>query len=137
MLNGGQYYIVFIDDYTRVCWTYILCNRAHILDVVSQFTLEIITQYSVSRKVLQTNNALEFVHHALQDFCVAQGILHQTTCPYTSQQNGVAKGKHCHLLDITRMLLLEMSIPKSDVVLTVTLLIHCMPSSALNGAIPI
>jgi len=28
----------------------------------------------------------------------SHGILHQTSCPYTSQQNGVAERKNKHLL---------------------------------------
>ncbi|GJW46116.1 ribonuclease H-like domain-containing protein [Tanacetum coccineum] len=31
-------------------------------------------------------------------FCKEKGILHQTSCPYTPQQNGIAERKHRHLL---------------------------------------
>ncbi|KAK4403247.1 Retrovirus-related Pol polyprotein from transposon RE2 [Sesamum angolense] len=67
------------------------------------------------------------------------GILHQTSCPYTSQQNGVAERKHRHLLDVARTIMTHMHVPKSywgDVVLTACYLINRMPSTILHGDTP-
>ncbi|GJY23207.1 putative RNA-directed DNA polymerase [Tanacetum coccineum] len=38
----------------------------------------------------------------MDKFCKEKGILHQTSCPYTPQQNGVAERKHRHLLNVGR-----------------------------------
>ncbi|XP_078445730.1 uncharacterized protein LOC144714809 [Wolffia australiana] len=89
--TGGRYYIVFVDDYTRASWTYILKSRKEVLSRVQHFLIEIITQYDTKVKVLRTDNALEFTQKAIEELCLTHGIVHQTTCPYTSQQNGVAE----------------------------------------------
>ena len=71
---------------------------------------------------------------------MAHGIVHQTTCPYTSQQNGVAERKHRHLLDMVRTLLLAMRVPQylwCEAVLTATYLVNRLPSAALGGAVPL
>ena len=138
--TGGKYYMVFVDDYTRVSWTYILKSRKEVLSRVQHFLLEIITQYATMVKVLRTDNALEFTQTAIEELCLAHGIVHQTTCPYTSQQNGVAERKHRHLLDMVRTLLLAMRVPQylwCEAVLTATYLVNRLPSAALGGAIPL
>ena len=139
-LTGGKYYMVFVDDYTRASWTYILKSRKEVLSRVQHFLLEIITQYETIVKVLHTDNALEFTQKAIEELCLAHGIVHQTTCPYSSQQNGVAERKHRHLLDMVRTLLLAMRVPQylwCDAVLTATYLVNRLPSAALGGAIPL
>ena len=109
--SGGKYYIVFMDDYSRASWTYILKSRKEVLTRVQQFLVEIATQYDTKVKVLCTDNALEFTQKAIEDMCATYGMIHQTTCPYTSQQNGVAERKHRHLLDMVCMLLVTMHVP--------------------------
>ena len=83
---------------------------------------------------------IELVQSVLKQFCVDEGIIYQTSCPYTSSQNGVAKRKHRILLDITRTLLYEMYVPYYlwyDDVMTATYLHNRLPSSPLRGAIPL
>ena len=31
-----------------------------------------------------------------------QGIVHETTCPHTPQQNGVVERENCHILETAR-----------------------------------
>ena len=77
--SRGCYYIIFVDDYTRVSWTYIMKSRKEIITRVQEFVMEVITQYATTLKVQQTDNALEFTQHAIHEFCTGKGILHQTT----------------------------------------------------------
>ena len=138
--TGGKYYMVFVDDYTRASWTYILASWKEVLSRVQHFLLEIVTQYETMVRVLRTDNALEFTQKAIEELCGAHGIVHQTTCPYTSQQNGVAERKHRHLLDMVRTLLLAMRVPQYlwyEAVLTATYLVNRHPSAALGGAVPL
>ena len=131
--------MVFVDDYTRASWTYILTSRKEVLSRVQHFLLEIITQYDTIVKVLRTDNALEFTQKAIEELCLAHGIVHQTTCPYTSQQNGVAERKHRHLLDMVRTLLLAMRVPQylwCEAVLTATYLVNRLPSGLLEVLFP-
>ena len=110
-ISGHRYHIVFVDDYTRVSWVYLLSDRSDVVTTVTHFIMEVVTQYSTTPKILRTDNAVEFVQASLRTFCADRGIIHQTTCPHTSQQNGIAERKHRQLLDITRTLLIEMHVP--------------------------
>jgi hypothetical protein len=46
-----------------------------------------------------------------QTFCSSTGVLHQFTCPHTSQQNGVAERKHRHIVDMGLTLMSQASLP--------------------------
>ena len=104
--SGYRYGIVLIDYYSRVFWVYLLKDRMHILDVVKKFFVEIINQISTTPKVFRTNNALEFGQHDLQNYYASLGILHQTSYAHTSQQNGIAKRKHRHILYVISTIML-------------------------------
>ena len=70
----------------------------------------------------------------------SNGIIHQTSCPYTFQQNNVAKRKLCHILDVAHTLMFHAYVPKpyrSDVVLTTCYPIKRMLSPVINNHIPI
>lgn len=41
------------------------------------------------------------------------GIIHQSSCAYTPQQNGVAKQKNHYSLEVNRALLFQINVPKS------------------------
>lgn len=67
------------------------------------------------------------------------GILHQSSCPDTPPQNGVAERKNRHLLEVARALLFHMKVPKqfwADAVSIACFLINRMPSFVLAGEIP-
>ncbi|KAK4395750.1 Retrovirus-related Pol polyprotein from transposon RE1 [Sesamum angolense] len=120
-------------------WVYLLKDRSQVPTIITSFYNEIYTQFSVNIRILRTDNALEFVQKSVSDFCNSKGILHQTSCLYTSQQNDVAERKHRHLLDVARTLMTHMHVHKSywgDVVLTACYLINRVPSTVLNGDTP-
>ena len=74
------------------------------------------------------------------NFFQEKGIIQQSSCNDTPQQNGVAERKNRHLLEITRALLFSTKTPKylwGDALLHATYLINRMPSRVLNFETPI
>jgi hypothetical protein len=60
-----------------------------------------------------------------------KGILHQTSCPYTPPQNGVAEKKNGHLLEVAQALTFTMNVPKfmwGEAIMMATFLINRTPS---------
>jgi len=66
----------------------------------------IVTQFSTHIKVIRSDNGGEYFKNELIEFINSKDILHQTTCPYSPQQNGVAERKNRHILEVTRSLLI-------------------------------
>ena len=46
------------------------------------------------------DNGKEYFNEHLGNFFEEKGILHQSTCPDTPQQNGIAERKNKHLLEV-------------------------------------
>lgn len=52
------------------------------------------TQFDRCVKDIRTNNGTEFVNKVCKDLFKRCGIVHQTSCAYTPQQNGVVERKN-------------------------------------------
>ena len=96
----SKYFVAFIDGFL-----------SKLLSVFEQFYHEDKTQFEVSIQYLRSDTAKEYLYHQFQNFMAFNGILHQTSCADTPQQNGVAKHKKWHLIETTRALLLHSNVP--------------------------
>ncbi|KAI5343751.1 hypothetical protein L3X38_011627 [Prunus dulcis] len=76
-----------------------------------EFCTIVSTQFHARVKVFRTDNGGAYVNNTLTSFFRAEGIIHQTTTPFTPQQNSVSKCKNCQLLEVARSLMLDMSVP--------------------------
>ena len=104
-------------------------DKSDVAKVFQNFYTFVRTQFNTSIKVLRSNNAKEYMSTTFKEFLDHQGIHHQTSCPYTPQQNGVAKQKNRHLLEVTRAW--------GDAILTAAYLINLMLSKVLKYDTPI
>ena len=62
-------------------------------------------------KTLRTDCGGEYTNNEFGQFCSQSGIIHQFTCPHTSQQNGIAERKHRHIVDMALTLISYSSLP--------------------------
>ncbi|CAJ2659174.1 unnamed protein product [Trifolium pratense] len=98
------------------------------------------TQFNTCIKVIRSDNGGEYFKKELTEFLNSKGILHQTTCPYSPQQNGVAERKNRHILEVTRSLLIDGNVPChlwGEAVNSAVYLINRTPSSVHNFRRPL
>lgn len=77
--------------------------------------------------------------HTLQSFLLKHGIVHQKSCPYTPQQNGLAERKNRHIIEIALTLLHHSHLPPKfwyHACATAVFLINKMPCSTLSMSSP-
>ena len=65
----------------------------------------ILTQFGVCIKHIRSDNGTEYFNQVMSPFLTTKGIIHESSCIATPQQNGIAERKNRHLLEITRALL--------------------------------
>ena len=86
-------------------------NRAKLFSIFQKFYVEIQTQFNVSIRVLRNDNAREYFSTPFTSFMSQRGILHQSSCAHTPQQNGVVECKNRHLVKTARTFLLHSHVP--------------------------
>ena len=95
--SGHRYFVTFIDCCTRTTWLYVLKHKSDVFECFVDFHKLIMTQYDASVKILRTDNGTEYLNKKFDEYLSVFGILHQTTCPGASEQNGLAERKNRHL----------------------------------------
>lgn len=131
--------MTIVDDYTRSVWIYLIKSKDEVYNLFVSYVILILNQFKCSIKTVRSDNGTEFVNNKMSNLFSSLGIIHQTTCAYTPQQNGIADRKHRHLLNVARSLLFQSGIPLSmwpECILTVAYLINRLPSSVLSGKSP-
>ncbi|GKB34086.1 putative RNA-directed DNA polymerase [Tanacetum coccineum] len=134
--DGFRYFLTIVDDYTRGVWIYLLKTKDEVFDLFTSFINHIQNQFKCSIKTVRSDNGTEFVNNKMALLFNNLGIVHQTSCAYTPQQNGIAERKHRHLLNVARSLLFQSGIPLSmwpECILTAAYLVNRLP---LNGKSP-
>ncbi|RVW98129.1 Retrovirus-related Pol polyprotein from transposon TNT 1-94 [Vitis vinifera] len=99
-LSGSRWFVTFIDDCTRMTWLCLMKTKDEVNLLFQNFHKMIETQYNAKVRVLRSDNGGEYQSSDLQKYLEGHGIIHQTTCSNTPQQNGVAERKNRHLLEV-------------------------------------
>ncbi|CAL2234484.1 unnamed protein product [Prunus armeniaca] len=98
------------------------------------------SSFNAQIHILRSDNGGEFVNHDFQTYFQQHGIIHETTCLQTSQQNGVVERKNRHLLETARALLIGAHVPHHHwdyAIVTAVHLINRMPFGVLTFKTPL
>ena len=82
----------------------------------------------------------EYMNQGFQDYFRQHGLLHETSCPQTSQQNDIVERKNRHILKTACALFLEAHVPNRHWVDVVTAVVHLpnrMPPKVLSFETPL
>lgn len=137
--GGARYMMVLVDDWSKYHWAYFLKEKRDALDVFQEWLPLAERQTEHKLKVIRSDNGGEFTSKLFEQYLKGHGIHHQTTLPYTSQQNGVAERANRTLVERTIALLHSERLPLSlwaEVMHTVVYLKNRSPSSSLANMTP-
>ena len=112
-ISRACWFVFFIDDCTRVSWIFSLKHQSDVSFVLPSFHKMIKNWFGVTIKRFRSNNAKDYFNQVLISYFHHEGIIHESSCVNTLQQNGVAERKNGYFLDRTRIFLFQKHVPKS------------------------
>ena len=65
---GFQYFVIFIDDYFRCTWLFLMKNCSELFSIFQSFFNEIKNQFGVSIRILRSDNAREYLSQSFTTF---------------------------------------------------------------------
>ncbi|CAH9126867.1 unnamed protein product, partial [Cuscuta epithymum] len=134
---GARLFLTIVDDYSRAVWVYLLVDKKEVFKMFLSFVAMVERQFSKKIITVRSDNGTEF--NCLKDFFRNSGIVFQTSCVGTPQQNGRVERKHRHILNVARALRFQGHLPISfwgECVLTASHLINRTPSAIHNFKTP-
>ncbi|XP_019231186.1 PREDICTED: uncharacterized protein LOC109212029 [Nicotiana attenuata] len=137
--DGNKFFLTVVDDFSRMTWVFLLKQKSEVRVLLQQFLVLVKTQFDKIIRVIRTDNGTEFINSVCSEMFKKLGIIHQTSCAYTPQQNGVAERKHRHILEITRAIRFQAKIPIrfwGHCVNAAVYLINRIPSVVINNKTP-
>lgn len=111
--SGFKYYRLFVDDFTRFTWIYTLHVKSEVFSTFLSFKAYVETQFATPLQILRIDNGTKFVTKQMDAYLTQHGVIHQLSCPYTPEQNGIAERKHQHITETAIALLSQSSMPVS------------------------
>jgi histone deacetylase 1/2 len=104
-----QYYVSFIDDFSKFTWIYLLKKCSDVYQAFLNFQQYVERKFDRKIVTMQTDWGGEY--EKLNSFFQKAGIIHHVSCPHAHQQNGSAERKHRHIFEVGLALLANASMP--------------------------
>ncbi|CAF1901098.1 BnaCnng51620D [Brassica napus] len=111
--------------------------KSEVANLFQNFCAMSVHQFGQSVQVIRSDNGTEFM--VLTKYFQKTGIIHQTSCVDTPQQNGRVERKHRHILNVARACLFQSKLPITfwgESILAAAHIINHTPSQVLDGKTP-
>jgi hypothetical protein len=98
-------------------------TKSEVPHIFSRFKAQVENLFSTTIKTLRTDGGTEYLPIHTQ----FPHIIHQTTCPYIPEQNGLAERKHRHIIELALAIMTHASLPSyywDEIFLSVVYLIN-------------
>ena len=112
-IGGARYLATFLDDFSRLSVVRPVATKSAVPELVKIVMRLLETQCGNRAKTVRTDNGGEYVNLNLKKWFEECGVFHETTIPYTPEQNGKAERLNRTLLDKVRCMLQESKLPKN------------------------
>ena len=132
--GGKKYFVTFIDDSTRFCYVYLLRSKDEAIESFIHYKNEVENQLGKRIKRIRSDRGGEYVS-PFGEYCSNHGIIHETTAPYSPQQNGIAERKNRTLKEMMNAMLASFGIPQNlwgEALLSANYVLNKLPHKRLD-----
>ncbi|GBP21081.1 Copia protein [Eumeta japonica] len=122
-LDDRNYFVVFIDEFTHYCATYLMMRKSDVFAVFKDFVAKSNAHFNLKLVNLFCDNGGEYLSNDMKEYCVQRGISYHLTVPQTPSLNGVAERMIRTVTEKARAMLVGSKLEKSfwgEAVLTAT-----------------
>lgn len=137
--SGSRYILTFIDDFSRKTFVYFLRRKDEVFNKFKEWKCLVEKQTDKKLKAIRSDNGGEYINLIFQNYLKANGISHQTTIPFSPQQNGIAERANRSILEKARCMLQDAGLEKrywAEAVNTAVYLKNRSPTIAVKGCTP-
>ncbi len=135
-LGGCQYFVTFIDDFTRCTMVCLMKNKSEVFDKFKVYEASATNETGQKIGTLRTDNGGECcMLHVFQNYLKQKGIRHEMTAPYSPEQNGMAERMNRTLQESAWSMLKLAKLPHSlwaEAVLTAAYIRNRMPMTVIK-----
>ncbi|KAM1262144.1 hypothetical protein ACFX2G_027916 [Malus domestica] len=138
-LAGNKYFMLLVDDCTRMMWVYFLKYKSDALICFRKFKSMVELQSGFKIKCLRSDRGGEFTSCEFNKLCEDAGIQRQLSMAYTPQQNGVVERKNRAVVEMAKAMLHDKGLPYylwAESVLTAVYILNRCPTRALGEVTP-
>ena len=138
-LGGSRYYLLIVDDFSRLMWVSMLKLKSDALGAFQRFKTLAEAEKGTRVLCLRSDRGGEFTSSEFNEFCISHGIKRQLTTPHSPQQNGVVERKNRTIMSLVRSMLKEKNLPRElwgEAVNTAVYLLNRASTRSLKGLTP-
>ena len=137
--NNERYFLTVVDDHTRVTWIHLMKQKSDAFEALTTFINMAKTQFNKKVRVIRSDNAPELDDKLSRPMYNTLGVIHQTSCVDTPEQNGRVERRHRNILEMARSLKLQAGLPSrfwGDCILAATHITNRLPTPTLENKSP-
>lgn len=109
-LGGSRYFLIFVDDYSRMTHVYFLKSKDEVLQCFKEYKAKVENATSNKIKILRSDNGTEFCNRDFDSYLKKAGIVHQKSNP--PEQNGLCERMNRTVIEKARCLLFDAQLGK-------------------------
>lgn len=135
--SNNKYFVTFIDDYSRRVFVYCMKSKGEVFAKFVQFKAQAENETDKKIKIVRTDNGTEFVNKNFHDFFAKYGIVHETSAPYSPQQNGLSERMNRTIIEKARCMLFDAELNKgfwAEAVHAAVNVINVLPNASTKKA---
>lgn len=138
-IGGARYFVTFIDDFSRRVYIYPIKNKSEVFEKFVEYKNRVENELNKKIKILRSDNGTEYKNNNFDTYLKKHGILHQTSNPYSPEQNGLSERMNRTLIERAKCMLLNSGLQKdfwAEAVTTAAYIVNRSPTRSLSDATP-
>lgn len=146
---GFRYWITLVDHYKSHVWVLLAKKKSHVQGLIKAWLKHVEAHFRTQIancefcagwiRFFGTDGGGEFTSKQMEDYFRREGIIHETTAPYTPEQDGVAECMNQTLTTCATTNLVASHLHRkywNHAMLHSAYTINCSPASAHKGQTP-